>query len=117
MQRILFSLDTPEPHVCSVLFQSQAEFDDYRKPGWRFVDYDNKKERTAIKRYLKTCARREMDQIGISRRDAEIPHLTILRDGQILTRTGIQDVKERGTTAISYWSTAAPHNLEVSFQR
>lgn len=95
---------------------SQREFDQYRKPGWRFVDFANEKERSGIKRHLNTCARREMEKLGIRRRDAEIPHLTILRNGSILTRTGIQDVKQRGTTAISYWSTSEPHHLNVSFQ-
>jgi hypothetical protein len=95
--------------------ESKAQFDQYRKKWWQYVPYENFIERQQIKQFLRTCAKREMEHLNITApRDAEIPHLDILRYGQLLTREGIRDVRERGSTAISYWRTTTPHDLHVT---
>lgn len=95
--------------------ESITQFDQYRKTWWQYVPYENVMERQQLKQLLRTCAKREMESLNMTApRDAEIPHLDILRYGQLLTREGIQDVRERGSTAISYWRTAPPHNLHVT---
>jgi hypothetical protein len=95
--------------------ESKAQFDQYRKKWWQYVPYENVIERQQMKQFLRTCAKREMEHLNITApRDAEIPHLDILRYGQLLTREGIRDVRERGSTAISYWQTATPHDLHVT---
>jgi Thioredoxin-like len=97
---------------------SVAEFDGYRKPWWHYIPYDHVEERRAMKQYLRTCARKEMADLNITApRDAEIPHLVILRHGKLLTRAGIDDIRARGSTAIAYWLTAPPHDLHVTMSQ
>jgi Thioredoxin-like len=97
---------------------SVVQFDGYRKPWWHYIPYDQAEERRSIKQYLRTCARKEMEGLNITApRDAEIPHLDILRHGVLLTRAGIADVRARGSTAIAYWLTAPPHDLHVTMSQ
>jgi Thioredoxin-like len=97
---------------------SVVQFDGYRKPWWHYIPYDQAEERRSIKQYLRTCARKEMEGLNITApRDAEIPHLDILRHGVLLTRAGITDVRARGSTAIAYWLTAPPHDLHVTMSQ
>ena len=85
--------------------KDSATFDAYVKPGWKTVPYANKEERSAIKHHFRTCAKREMEEVGLATRDYEIPNLIVLagKSQQVLTYAGIQDVKELGDAAVDHW--------------
>jgi nucleoredoxin len=86
--------------------KDEASFDAYVKPGWKTVPYTtNAKERSAMKRHFRTCAKREMDEVGLETRDYEIPSLIVMAAStqQVITYTGIQDVKELGVAAVDHW--------------
>lgn len=82
-----------------------ASFDAYVKPGWKTVPYANTEERCAIKRHFRTCAKREMEEVGLTTRDYEIPNLIILagKSQQLITYAGIQDIKELRDAAVDHW--------------
>lgn len=72
--------------------------------NWFSVPFDSP-ERAQIKEHFKTCAKAEMETLGFERRH-EIPTLIIV-DGEshnVLTFTGVKDVKENGIEAMKTWS-------------
>jgi Thioredoxin-like len=90
--------------------KDRTSFQRYLKPGWKYVPFDNVTERDSIKRYFKTCAKKEMKDLGLDHRDNEIPNLVIVgsRTQTVLTRTAIVDLKkeqQRGTTmtTLQHW--------------
>jgi hypothetical protein len=85
--------------------QSQEQFDHYIKPNWMSVPFENVQERSDLKRHFATCAKREMEELGMQTRDREIPSLIILAADtrQVLTYSGVQDIQERGVAAIDHW--------------
>jgi hypothetical protein len=85
--------------------QTQEQFDHYIKPNWMSVPFENVQERSDLKRHFTTCAKREMEELGMQTRDREIPSLIILAADtrQVLTYSGVQDIKERGVAAIDHW--------------
>lgn len=102
---------------------SQADLQSYPRPGWQVVQSDS--ERKALKRQFRTCAKREMSDLGIPLRNAEIPHLILLTrlpgsepQGQhsfhvLKGAFGMADVqKYGGTGAIGYWQSLRQRMLE-----
>ena len=76
----------------------------YAKPGWINVPFDSE-ERVALKKHFATCAKRELQDLGIDRKH-EIPSLFIF-DGQthgLLTSHGVEDLyKHKSMKAFDYW--------------
>ena len=84
--------------------KDEESFTNYIQPGWQAVPYTSV-ERTRIKQHFRVCARREMEELEIETREGELPTVLIL-DGhrqQVLTRSGIQDMKELGQDALDHW--------------
>ena len=84
-----------------------ASFESYPKPGWHTVPFESADddERAGLKRHFRTCAKREMERLGVGRRDGEIPRLIVLDGGRqrVLTGNGVRDVRERGAAALDHW--------------
>lgn len=83
--------------------RSSQEMQDYLKPSWMYVPFDSE-EREALKRRFATCARRELDELGMERKH-EIPTLIVLSGPthNVLTFHGVKDVEEYGLNAIDHW--------------
>ena len=83
------------------------DFDNYVRPGWLAVPFHKSLERSHLKRYFGTCAKREMKELGLtqSTRKHEIPHLVIVSasTGHVLSSDGLAHVREQGASALSYW--------------
>jgi hypothetical protein len=69
--------------------------------------------RADLKRQYNICAYKEMQALGIQDRSDGIPSLVVLTaTGDVITRTGVKDIREQGAAAIDTWLhtavTAAP---------
>jgi len=98
-----------------------ASFHDYVQPGWRAVPYDSgDDERAALKRHFRTCAKREMADLGIEQRDHDIPALMVLagvgsHDPQVvLVKDALPDIRERGAAALDHWKELRRQRLASS---
>lgn len=82
----------------------QDSMESYRKPNWFTVPFSNVDERSDIKRFYKTCAKRELSELGFERK-REIPSLIILsgETRDVLTYDGIQDIRDHGVQSIDHW--------------
>ena len=84
--------------------RSEEEMKSYvENRNWFTVPYESN-ERSGLKTHFKTCAKVEMEQLGFERRH-EIPTLIVV-DGashNVLTFTGVKDVKEHGVKALETW--------------
>lgn len=79
---------------------------EYSKPNWFVVPYSNYvNERQHLKKFYKTCARREMTELNILHREREIPSLIILsgETRHVLTYNGIQDIQDYSVQAVDHW--------------
>jgi nucleoredoxin len=100
-----------ERHELTIVYISSdedvASFRSYVKPGWEAVPFENSNERSALKRHFGTCAKREMDEAGLTTetRKFEIPNLIVLSGStrQVLTYSGLEDIKELGDDALAHW--------------
>jgi len=73
-------------------------------PHWSYIPFDDD-ERAELKRHFKTCAKVEMEELGILNREHEIPTLIIL-DGKthsIISSEGVADVNAHGVEAVQRW--------------
>jgi hypothetical protein len=80
------------------------EMMDYMRPSWIAVPFESP-DRNNLKRHFMTCAKRELEPLQMSERKREIPTLLLLsgENHQVLTFTGIQDLKEYGAKAVDHW--------------
>jgi hypothetical protein len=86
--------------------QNIESFNAYIQPGWHSIPYNNYKERANIKRYFRTCAKREMVELGIVQRLHEIPNLIVLStvSRTVVTDHGLPDLHgTSGIQAIQNW--------------
>jgi Thioredoxin-like len=86
--------------------QNIESFNAYIQPGWHSIPYNNYKERANIKRYFRTCAKREMVELGIVQRLHEIPNLIVLStvSRTVVTDHGLPDLHGiSGIQAIQNW--------------
>lgn len=86
--------------------ETEQEFSDYILWNWSSIPFASP-DRSALKRHFKTCAQREMTELGISRRSHEIPTLIVL-DGEtrgVLTSKGVEDLNEykNGSELLKHW--------------
>jgi len=96
--------------------KDETSFQNYLKPGWEAVPYNDFDERARLKQHFRTCAKREMAELELAQRDGELPTVIVL-DGPaarssnnnhnsqqvILTRHGIKDMKDLGAGALDHW--------------
>lgn len=70
---------------------------------WIVVPFDSP-DKDELKRFFKTCAKREVAQLQIQR-EREIPTLIILagETHQVLTYDGVHDVRELREKALDHW--------------
>ncbi len=71
--------------------------------NWLAIPY-NSVERTDIQKHFSTCARIELESLGIDRKH-EIPTIIVI-DGStqgIVTTEGAKDVVDKGDRALKYW--------------
>lgn len=83
--------------------RTEEEMQEYIKPKWMVVPFESE-EREALKRRFATCARRELQELGMERKH-EIPTLIVLSGPthSVLTFHGIKDMEEYGINAIDHW--------------
>lgn len=84
--------------------RSEDDLKNYVRRNWWTVPWESK-DRQDIKRHFQTCAKPEMEELGITERLREIPTL-ILISGEtqdVLSYDGIKDIKEHGAQAIDRW--------------
>ena len=86
--------------------ETEQEFSDYILWNWSSIPFASP-DRSALKRHFKTCAQREMTELGIPRRSHEIPTLMVL-DGEtrgVLTSKGVEDLNEykNGSELLKHW--------------
>lgn len=81
----------------------KEEMEDYIQSNWMAVPFDSE-ERAALKRRFATCAKRELEELGIER-EHEIPTLIALSGTthQILTVHGVKDLEDYGLNAVDHW--------------
>jgi Thioredoxin-like len=86
---------------------TEDSFQAYLRPGWQAIPFHNSLERSRVQRYFRTCAKRELKELGIlpGERLHEIPHLYILstRTGTVLSSDGLTDVRQYGAKVLAYW--------------
>jgi hypothetical protein len=64
--------------------------------------------RADLKRQYNICAYKEMQSLGIQDRSDGIPSLVVLAaTGDVITRTGVKDIREQGAAAIDTWLNTA----------
>ncbi|KAL7561606.1 hypothetical protein ACA910_004193 [Epithemia clementina (nom. ined.)] len=90
---------------------SKEEMENYQKENWMVVPYESP-DRNNLKKHFKTCAKNEMDALGMDSRDREIPALIVLSGAshEVLTFDGVQDIKDRGQQAVDRWLDLLPKN-------
>ena len=83
--------------------ETEQDMISYASYNWRLVPFDSK-ERTDLKLHFRTCAKREMEKLGIEERLHEIPTLIIIdsKTHSILTTDGIKDIQNTDDP-ISQW--------------
>lgn len=83
--------------------RNEEEMEEYLKPNWLYVPFQSE-ERAALKRRFATCARRELQILGMERKH-ELPTLIVLSGPtqQVLTFHGVKDIEEYGINAIDHW--------------
>jgi nucleoredoxin len=93
--------------------QDEASFQKYLRDGWQSIPYGSK-EQTRLKHEFQTCAKREMEPLGIVQRKGELPSLYILsgKNHQVLVEDGIRDIKELGAGALPHWKELQRRSLE-----
>jgi len=93
--------------------QDEASFQTYLRDGWQSIPYGSK-EQTRLKHEFQTCAKREMEPLGILQRKGELPSLYILsgKNHQVLVEDGIRDIKEMGAGALPHWKELQRLSLE-----
>ena len=71
------------------------QLESYKKKNWMTVPFDNVDERDNIKRHFRTCAKVEMDSLGMTSRKHEIPTIIVIdsKTEQVLSYHGVKDVK------------------------
>jgi len=96
------------PYELSIVYvssdSSEEEMNGYLSGrNWIAVPYDSP-DRQDLKRRYKTCAKIELEQLGIQRKH-EIPTLIVIdaASQQVLTFNGAKDVEERGRDAMKTW--------------
>lgn len=82
----------------------EAAYDGYLegRPWWS-VPFESE-DRTALKKHFSTCAKPEIELLGIDRKH-EIPTLIVVEAAsqRVLTFTGVEDVRQAGPKAIDEW--------------
>ena len=83
---------------------SPDELAQYRKSTWMAVPFDHA-DKNDLKRHFRTCAKKELDELGMEDRDREIPSLIVLSGTtqKVLSYDGVDDVGEHGADALQYW--------------
>lgn len=99
---------TMKRHGASLVYvssdKSQDSMEDYQKENWMVIPF-NSPDRQNLKKRFRTCAKIELETLGMEDRDREIPALIIIsgETHQVLTYDGVDDVKQKGGDAMSYW--------------
>ena len=100
--------DSIPPEGISLVYvssdKSQGEMKDYQKTNWMVVPYDSP-DRNNLKRHFETCAKIEMESLGIKERQGELPSLIVISGAshQVLTMDGVDHIKDKGQKAVDYW--------------
>eukprot|EP00557_Chaetoceros_sp_GSL56_P001697 CAMPEP_0176504238 /NCGR_PEP_ID=MMETSP0200_2-20121128/15814_1 /TAXON_ID=947934 /ORGANISM="Chaetoceros sp., Strain GSL56" /LENGTH=157 /DNA_ID=CAMNT_0017903631 /DNA_START=571 /DNA_END=1044 /DNA_ORIENTATION=+ len=83
---------------------SVDEMKDYMKWNWIGIPFDSP-DRNELKRYFKTCAQNEMEELGIDARRFEIPSLFILDTvtQDIISTNGVGDLQYYGEEVLDHW--------------
>jgi hypothetical protein len=89
--------------------KKEDQFLDYVRKNWITVPFGSD-EQTALKRHFSTCAKYEMEALGIERKH-EIPTLLIIdsETQTVLTANGADDLDEYEDKALDHWMEL--HNL------
>lgn len=72
---------------------------------FRAIPFENESERNALKRHFQTCAKKEMEQVGVLERKHGTPTLIVLdpATGRVLTEKGVDDCVQRAPDAVAAW--------------
>mmetsp|Transcript_15905 Transcript_15905/g.20778 ORF Transcript_15905/g.20778 Transcript_15905/m.20778 type:complete len:334 (-) Transcript_15905:29-1030(-) len=95
-------------HGASLVFVSSdistEDMEEYQRDTWMTIPY-NHEDRSELKRHFKTCAKIELQRLGMDERDREIPALIVLsgETHEVLSLNGVDDVKSRGAQAMQHW--------------
>jgi thiol-disulfide isomerase/thioredoxin len=84
----------------------------YNKTVFGVVPFDKVSERSALKRHFLTCAKKEMDTVGIKERQHGIPTLIVLEaaTGRVLTTAGVEDCTNNSPEkAVGLWKGYLQH--------
>ena len=104
---IILSLDGERKPLSIVYVSSDRSLEDYNNyiegRNWLAVPYDSP-QITQLKQHFHTCARPEMEVLGIER-EHEIPTIIVIdsKDHEVLTSEGVKDVKHLKAKALDYW--------------
>ena len=63
------------------------------------IPFTNKKERAALKRHFQACAKKEMEEVGVTERRHGTPTLIVLDGGtgRVVTEAGVDDCMQNKT--------------------
>ena len=69
------------------------------------IPFENESERNALKRHFQTCAKKEMEQVGVLERKHGTPTLIILdaATGKVVTENGVDDCMQKKEKAVEDW--------------
>ena len=83
--------------------RNAEEMDSYLQRNWMAVPFDSD-DRSDLKRHFRTCAKRELEPLEMER-EYEIPTLILVsgETHQVLTYSGVQELKEHGEQAVDHW--------------
>jgi len=96
-------------HGASLVFVSSDrnahELDAYQQENWMAVPFDSP-DRPRLKQHFRTCAKVELEGLGMDDRDREIPALIIVsgETHEVVSYNGVQDLHEREEGAMGYWT-------------
>jgi hypothetical protein len=84
------------------------------RPKWMSVPYDSV-DRARLKQHFRTAAKVEMTELSMEDRRHEIPTLVVIdsESQQVLTFTGVQDLKEEASSAPLSSSSEGDHHRAV----
>ena len=83
--------------------KKKDEYEEYVRKNWIPVPFDSH-EQTALKRHFSTCAKYEVESLGLERQ-YEIPTLLIIdsKTQTVLTANGVDDLEEYEDNALDHW--------------
>jgi hypothetical protein len=103
----ILTLDGERKSLSIVFISSDRSLDDYNNyvsgRNWIAIPYESP-QRTQLKTHFKTCARPEVEKLGIDR-EREIPTIIVIdsRNHNVLTFDGVKDMKHLKQDALDHW--------------